>query len=82
MMGASTYRPVVVYLRVYDGVRDGILNGIYAPGGRLPTSAELARQYGVSNGSVDKAWRLLRDEGLVYKTTTGHRVADVEKEEE
>ena len=57
----SGQRPV--WLRVADDLRARIYSGhLY---GRLPSRAVLARQYGVAEGSVDKAARALVREGLL-----------------
>ncbi len=37
-----------------------------APGGQLPTVAELAAQYETSGATVSKALRRLADDGLIY----------------
>lgn len=42
------------------------------PGDRLPTLAEYARRYGVGNGSVDKALRVLQDHQAVRIEARGH----------
>jgi GntR family transcriptional regulator/MocR family aminotransferase len=46
-------------------LRDEILNGRLRPGSRLPSSRDLARQYGLSRGTVVSAFEQLRSEGYV-----------------
>lgn len=52
-----------VWLRVADDLRARIHSGQLQ--GRLPSRAALAREYGVAEGSVDKAARALVREGLL-----------------
>jgi DNA-binding GntR family transcriptional regulator len=53
------------YERIAGGLRARIRNGEYAPGSRLPSKNELKAIYGVSDGPVNEAVRVLRGEGLV-----------------
>ncbi|MFO1311055.1 MAG: PLP-dependent aminotransferase family protein [Burkholderiales bacterium] len=56
-------RPVSTQL--YAGLRDLILAGGFAAGGRLPASRTLARELGVSRTTVIEAFDRLTSEGLV-----------------
>ncbi|MFC9919794.1 GntR family transcriptional regulator [Agromyces binzhouensis] len=47
-------------------LRAQIMTGRLAPGERLPTVRQLARDLGVATGTVAKAYRLLETEGLVH----------------
>jgi GntR family transcriptional regulator len=47
------------------GLRALILDGDVGPGEQLPSSAELARQYGVNAVSISRAMSILESEGLV-----------------
>jgi|GEM_PF-288461 len=65
--------------RKADGVLDllgrQIVTGIYAPGDRLPTEAELGRQIGVSRPSLREGLKVLAVKGLVEsRTRRGTRV--------
>jgi DNA-binding GntR family transcriptional regulator len=53
------------YERIADELRTGIRGGKYAPGSRLPSKSELKAAHGTSDGPVNEAIRILRDEGLV-----------------
>lgn len=54
------------YSRVADRLRHSIREGReYLPGQALPSEEELARQYGLSRPSINKAIRMLVAEGLV-----------------
>jgi DNA-binding GntR family transcriptional regulator len=43
-----------------------IRSGRRAPHSRLPSTSELAEQYGVSVGTAYRAFRDLHDQGLIY----------------
>src|SRR6476469_1055290 len=49
--------------------RDEILEGRLRPGSRLPSSRDLARQHGLSRGTVVSVFEQLRSEGYVQGTT-------------
>lgn len=55
------------YRRLSAELRSAIEGGNIAEGGRLPTEAELCRQYGVSRHTVRQAFQDLVAEGLVYR---------------
>ena len=54
------------YIAVYQRIKDDILQGVLAPGGRLPSKRALADQLGVSVVTVEAAYRQLIDEGYAY----------------
>lgn len=56
--------PKFPYRRIADDLRDKIESGELT--GQIPTRAQLAEQYGVAYMTVDRAIRVLKDEGLVY----------------
>ncbi|MFG3710803.1 winged helix-turn-helix domain-containing protein [Micromonospora sp. NPDC047730] len=53
------------YVRVVDGVTGLIKAGELKGGDRLPTYAELAKQYEVSVTTVQTALRILSERGLI-----------------
>jgi GntR family transcriptional regulator len=53
------------YLRIADDIRTRIASGELAAGDRLPSIAELQRDYGYSGGVGQRAYGVLVDEGLV-----------------
>jgi GntR family transcriptional regulator / MocR family aminotransferase len=61
-----------------DAVRAEILDGRLKPGARLPSSRDLAHQYGLSRGTVVGAFDQLRSEGYVVgRVGSGTRVNEV-----
>ena len=51
--------------RIAAAVRRGVADGSLAPGQRLPAAHDLARALDVHANTVLRAYRLLRDEGLI-----------------
>lgn len=73
----STETPL--YLRVAEDLRGRIESGELTPGTRLPSVAEISRQYGGSNSVASGAYKLLVDEGLVVsRHGAGHYVRSSE----
>jgi GntR family transcriptional regulator/MocR family aminotransferase len=56
-------RPVYEWL--YQVLRERILSGRLRPGTRLPSSRELAMQYGLARGTIVNAFELLKSEGYL-----------------
>jgi GntR family transcriptional regulator / MocR family aminotransferase len=54
---------------LYGEIRDAILSGRLKRGSRLPATRELAKQYGVSRGSVVMAFEQLHSEGYLEGRT-------------
>lgn len=53
------------YLQLADLIRNNIESGKYSPGEKLPTHRQLAELHGVAPMTVQSAFRVLRDEGLI-----------------
>jgi GntR family transcriptional regulator len=51
--------------QIAEVLRDRVHRGVYAPGSPLPSEPELAREFGVSRVTANRAVALLRAEGLV-----------------
>lgn len=69
----STEPPL--YLRVADELRARIESGELLPGTRLPSIAELIKEYGGSNSVATGAYKVLVDDGLVVsRHGAGHYV--------
>ncbi|MYV42989.1 GntR family transcriptional regulator [Streptomyces sp. SID1328] len=54
------------YQRIVQDVRDKIRSGQWTAGTKLPSTRELADEYGVAPGTVQRALAELRTAGLVY----------------
>jgi GntR family transcriptional regulator / MocR family aminotransferase len=54
---------------LYDAIRDAILSGRLKRGSRLPATRELAKQYGLSRGTVVMAFEQLHSEGYLEGRT-------------
>ncbi|MGW6875848.1 GntR family transcriptional regulator [Streptomyces xanthophaeus] len=54
------------YQRIVQDVRDKIRAGRLTAGTKLPSTRELAEEYGVAAGTVQRALTELRTAGLIY----------------
>ncbi|MEU9126393.1 TetR/AcrR family transcriptional regulator C-terminal domain-containing protein [Streptomyces sp. NPDC048506] len=71
--GASGQPP---YLRIVAGIRRRIMDGELGPGDRVPSTRQIAREWGVALATATKALTTLRLEGLVEtRPRTGTVVA-------
>lgn len=62
-------------------IRGEIRHGTLKPGDKLPTHRELVEKYGNAVGTIQKALRLLQDEGLlVARQSIGVFVSDTPQE--
>ena len=57
----------MLYKRVYESLRQAITTGVYAVGDRLPSEADLSKQFEVSAITVKRALDLLRNEGMIVR---------------
>jgi GntR family transcriptional regulator / MocR family aminotransferase len=53
--------------RVYGAMLDAIRNGSLPPGTRLPSSRQLAAEWGFARGAVDEAFAQLQADGIVER---------------
>lgn len=60
-------QPIPLYRRIHDDLRAKIEAGHFRPGDRLPSEAELARDYSVSRITSRQALDLLCSEGLLIR---------------
>lgn len=56
-----------LYVQLMDELETSIRNGVYKPGDKIMTEAEMAREYGVSLITVRKAVGSLMEKGLVVR---------------
>jgi DNA-binding GntR family transcriptional regulator len=81
MAAAGETAPSEAVAEVVLAVRDGIMQGTYAPGQRLP-EADLVSLYRASRGTVRTALAQLENEGLVQRERNrGARVRPISLEE-
>jgi GntR family transcriptional regulator of arabinose operon len=67
------------YRQVYEDLLSAIKSGIFQPGDRLPSEAELGERYGTSRITVAKAVNELHQQGLVTRRAgSGTRVTSPE----
>ena len=59
-----------LYLQLRDTMAERIASGEWKPGRAVPSEVDLAREFGVSQGTVRKALELLKSEGLVTRQQT------------
>ena len=67
----STDRPI--YLQMMERLQLLIVNGTYAPGGKLPSVRELAQEASVNPNTVQKALSELERSGILYTQRTNGR---------
>ncbi len=66
-----------IYLQIASGIRAALVDARLGPGDRLPAGRELARALDVNLDTVQRAYRLLADEGLVTaRVGRGTQVVD------
>jgi GntR family transcriptional regulator len=64
--GMSQPRPrVPISQQIAADIRAKIESGEYTPDVALPSISKLAEQYGVATGTIQKALRILKQEGLI-----------------
>ncbi|MDR6680227.1 PLP-dependent aminotransferase family protein [Pseudomonas oryzihabitans] len=57
------------YRELAENLKQRILGGLYREGQKLPSLRKLSQEYGVSVGTVQNAYVLLEEEGLVYASS-------------
>lgn len=68
-------RPVPAFMQVTGHFRRQIQDGILLEGAKLPTVAEIEREWGVARATAAKAIAQLQVEGLIYTSPRGSFVA-------
>jgi GntR family transcriptional regulator / MocR family aminotransferase len=53
---------------LYKALRNAVLDGVFAPGDRFPSSREAAADYGVSRGLMEEVFGHLTDEGFLERS--------------
>ncbi len=65
-MSLMSNEAVQPYQRIVQDVRDKVRSGLLTAGTKLPSTRELAEEYGVAAGTVQRALTELRTAGLIY----------------
>ncbi len=55
-----------IYEQIYDGLRRLMLSGAIAPEEKLPSVRELAGQLAINPNTIQRAYRELEQDGLIY----------------
>lgn len=55
-----------LWQRIFDTLSDEIDEGLYPPGAKLPTEAEMSQRFGVNRHTVRRALESLRSEGRIH----------------
>jgi GntR family transcriptional regulator len=63
-----------LYQQLAGDLKEAIAAGVYGDGARLPSESDLAREYGVSRGTVRQAFAALRAEGVIASRRGARRV--------
>jgi len=59
--------PIPLYQQIKETLRNGILDGTYAPHSRMPSESELQQRFDVSRITIRQALGDLQKEGLIFK---------------
>lgn len=66
-----------IYQKIADSIRAEILEGIWAPGDKLPTVRKLTETWHCTPGTVQRAYKILAQQGLIIsRAGQGTHVAD------
>ena len=58
-----------IYEQVKEGLRQLVISGAIRPGDKLPSVRSMAAQLAINPNTIQKAFRLLEDEGLISSRT-------------
>lgn len=56
-----------IYAQIVDGVKEGVLKGIFEPGEKLPSVREMAKMMTLNPNTVQKAYKELERQKVVVK---------------
>jgi GntR family transcriptional regulator len=62
-----------IYAQLIEQIELKICSGVYAPGSRLPSVRDLAREASVNPNTMQRALAKLEEDGLLYSTRTSGR---------
>jgi GntR family transcriptional regulator len=67
MMGRSRKGGIPLYYQIMRNLKEQIVSGKLAPGGRLPSEADLTRHFQVSRVVIRQALKILEDQALIVR---------------
>ncbi|MBN1272144.1 MAG: GntR family transcriptional regulator [Candidatus Aminicenantes bacterium] len=77
----STSNPDPMYKQVTDQIKDAIAAGSLAPGSKIPSIREMARELNISEITIKRAYSDLENEGFILtRSGMGSFVADVDRQ--
>lgn len=71
-----------LYLKIYDDLLNKIKSGYYPEFSKIPTEAELAKEYNVSRLTIRQATQMLVNEGKLEKGESGEQLLPAKIEQE
>jgi GntR family transcriptional regulator len=66
-MALHSFSTKPLYLQLYDALAERIATGLWKPGISIPNEIDLAREFGVSAGTMRKALSLMEDQQLITR---------------
>src|SRR4249920_240921 len=66
-MAVHSFSTRPLYLQVRDALAERVATGQWKPGACIPNENDLAREFGVSSGTMRKALDLLEDQSLLTR---------------
>lgn len=75
MIYIDTKSLVPIYTQLIYQIKHAILMGEFIPGDELPSVRSLAGDIGINLHTVNKAYKLLADEGIVVKEKKGFKIS-------
>ena len=66
MIFVDVRSPKPLYEQIKDSIRNQMIRGLLQPDDKLPSVRELARQAAINPNTIQKAYRDLEAEGLIY----------------
>ena len=67
---------IPIYTQLVYQIKEGVLQGNIQPGTALPSVRSLASDIGINLHTVNKAYKLLAEEGIVVQEKKGFRIAN------
>lgn len=76
----STSNPDPLYKQVADQIKDAVAAGSLAPGSKIPSIREMARELNISEITIKRAYSDLENEGFILtRSGMGSFVADIDR---